>query len=77
MLTHLTKWENSLGIRIPRSYAEQLGITEGTAVEIMLEADHITIRRKSYILNSLVKQITPDNLHQEIITGQPRGSEIW
>ncbi len=76
MLANVSKWGNSLGVRIPSSIAEQLGISEGVPVELIIEDDHLLIH-KVYRLASLLAQITPENIHSETDTGSPVGREIW
>lgn len=76
MLTHISKWGNSLGVRIPHSVAKQLGITENEPVEIIVEDNHILIQ-KVYRLKSLLAQVTPENIHSEIDTGTSVGGEQW
>ncbi len=76
MFANVSKWGNSLGVRIPRSIAEQLGISEGVPVELIVEDDHLLIH-KVYRLEALLAQITPENIHSEIDTGSPVGKEIW
>ena len=36
MATKIQKWGNSLGVRIPKALAEQLGLTAGTRVEVSM-----------------------------------------
>jgi len=36
MRTKVQKWGNSLAVRIPRSFAEELGVNHDTEVEIVL-----------------------------------------
>lgn len=76
MVIHLSKWGNSLGMRIPRSFAQSLGLKEGSALDINLERDRLVIR-KGETLESLLSQITPENIHSEIDKGEPVGKEIW
>jgi len=76
MQTHITKWGNSLGVRIPRFLAQSLGLKEGTSIDIQLEDDHIVIRKK-HSLELLLSQITSENLHGEIETGGEVGKEVW
>jgi antitoxin MazE len=73
----VTKWGNSLGIRIPKPLAKKLKLKEGTPIEMDLKDDSIVIRRKRYDLETLLSQITPDNLHDEVSTGKPVGHEVW
>jgi antitoxin MazE len=76
MYANVSKWGNSLGVRIPSSIAKQLGISEGVPVELIIEDDHLLIH-KVYRLEALLVQITPENIHSEIDTGSPVGREIW
>lgn len=71
------KWGNSLGIRIPKAIAMKVGLEEGSEIDFELEDDKIIIKRKSHSLNKLLSQVTPDNLHQEISTGDAKGREVW
>jgi antitoxin MazE len=76
MLMNVTKWGNSLGLRIPRVIADKIGIHEGTSVDISIENHHIVIK-KGYSLGSLLDQITSENIHEETLTGDVRGKEFW
>ena len=77
MESQVTKWGNSLGVRIPRPLAERAGITEGTPIVLEIAEDAIVIRRKRYSLEALLAQVTPENLHGEVDTGHPVGREAW
>jgi antitoxin MazE len=72
----LSKWGNSLGIRIPNSITKEMGLSAQDTVEISRDGDHIIIQ-KIYRLDSLLSQITPDNLHSEEDTGNAQGKETW
>ena len=76
MLSTVSKWGNSLGVRIPRVMAEQIDISEGESVELIVENNHLLIQ-KVYQLKKLLEQVTPDNMHSEIDAGAPMGKEIW
>ena len=77
MQTKVTKWGNSLGLRIPQRIAEQAEIRDGAVVDIDLEDGMIIIRKKRLYLEELLEGITQDNLHQEIDLGLPVGRETW
>lgn len=77
MQSHITKWGNSLGIRIPKVLAQEAGLTEGTPVELQLDDNTIIIRRKRYSLEMLMSQVTSQNIHKEIETGRSVGREKW
>lgn len=77
MLNQVQKWGNSLGIRIPKAIAVQAGIEEGTMIEFHIEGEQIIIKRKQKKLNDLLSQITPENVHKEVSTGDSVGDEAW
>lgn len=77
MRARVQKWGNSLGIRIPKPIARQIGLKEGEEVYFEVNNNAIIIRPKSYDLEMLLAQIRPENIHQEIDTGEPRGRELW
>lgn len=75
--TQAAKWGNSLAIRLPKTVASQLGIQEGTALEISMHADKLVLKKPTLTLDELVAGITPENRHKETLTGPPAGREIW
>jgi antitoxin MazE len=80
MVTKIQKWGNSLGLRIPKSFAKEAGVEEGSAVDIFLEGDRLVIRpvrRERYRLSDLMSQVRKDNIHEEISTGDAVGREAW
>lgn len=80
MIATITKWGNSLAIRIPHNLAKEIQIAEGSEVEIGVVDGNLVVKpktRKSYSLDELLQGITPDNLHAEIDTGINVGNEIW
>ena len=80
MVTKIQRWGNSLGLRIPKSFAKDAGVKEGSPVDISIEGDRLIIqpvRPARYELKDLVSEIREDNLHEEIPTGVPLGREAW
>ena len=80
MVTKILKWGNSLGLRIPKSFAKEAGVEEGSAVDISLDGDRIVIRPAKppqYQISKLVSEIREDNIHEEISTGDVVGREVW
>ena len=75
--TRISTWGSSLAVRIPKPIAEQWGVREGSAIEIVPEGDNLVLRKQSYDLTSLLRQVTPDNLHQETDAGSAQGNEAW
>ena len=79
-VTTVSKWGNSLAVRIPLAIAKQASIGEGDSVALTLNGDGgIVLRptRRRYELSELVARITPRNRHRETDWGQPRGEESW
>ena len=80
MVTKIQKWGNSLGLRIPKSFAKEAGVEEGSAVDLFLEEDRLVIRplrNKRFKLSDLLSQVSEDNRHEEIPTGDAVGRESW
>lgn len=77
MQPRVQKWGNSLGVRIPLPLAQQVGIGEGTLVDLELHEDALIIRRKRYSLEEMLAGVTPENAHPEIDTGPRVGREAW
>ena len=80
VLTKVQKWGNSLGLRIPKSFAQDASIEEGSAVDLTIADGNLVVRAvrpKEYELGELLAGVTEENLHGEISTGEPRGREVW
>ncbi len=78
--TKIQRWGNSLGLRIPRSFAEETGIEAGSEVDLSIQDGDLVVkpvRRRTYQLKDLVRKITAKNLHGEVDTGGPVGREVW
>ena len=80
MKTAVRRWGNSLALRIPRAYAAESRISEGSQVELTLKSGSLVVRpvlRKRHSLARLLKRVTPSNRHQSISTGISVGQEVW
>lgn len=77
MKTTLSKWGNSVAIRIPRPFALEAGMMLGNMVDISLRRDSIVITKSKPKLDDIMKKITPKNVHSETHFGKPVGREIW
>jgi antitoxin MazE len=76
----LTKWGNSLGLRIPASMAKQAGLAAGTNVTVTFMDGALIIkpeRKKKYTLDELLEGMTPEQVHAEVGMGGPVGHEVW
>ncbi len=80
MQAQVQKWGNSLGVRIPRAFAAQLGMRSGAAVTMEVQRGALLVRPQAkprYRLADLLAGITPACRHAEIPTGRARGREAW
>lgn len=80
MRTSVQRWGNSLALRIPRAYAAETRIVEGSEVDLTMKSGALLVRpiaRKQHSLADLVKRITPANRHDSISTGDAVGREAW
>jgi antitoxin MazE len=80
MRTRVQKWGNSLALRIPKSFADEVGLRKETSVEVSLAEGKLIITpiaKPELNLNQLLAKITRDNLHHEVDTGPAVGNEIW
>ena len=75
--TTITKWGNSLGIRIPNAVLKEAGIGAGTSVRVFTQKGRIVLEPVLHDLDRLVSGITRENRHAAIETGPPVGEEIW
>lgn len=78
MTTKVQKWGNSLGIRIPRQVAENLGIVHGSQMEMSADDQQIVLKplNGKPTLEQLLSQITAENRHTEIDFGKREGNEL-
>lgn len=69
-----------MALRIPRPLAEEVGLHEDSPVELSLEEGRliiVPIMGPRYVLEILLAQVTPENLHSEVDTGEVIGGEAW
>jgi antitoxin MazE len=77
MRAQISRWGNSLAVRLPRQLADSAGLGEGTAVELDIidGTVRLTPARPSYTLTQLLAGITPDNI-PESFDDAPHGTEM-
>jgi len=80
MTTKVSKWGNSLAIRIPDEFAENLNLSDGSVIGFKQSGDNliITKARPKYSLKELLKGMTAKNSHKLFFADdKPRGQEVW
>ena len=78
MQTRLAKWGNSLAVRIPAAFAEEVALRDGDTVELTAENGALVIRNRAPALRmaDILPLITDDNLHAPVDFGPPVGKEL-
>ncbi len=80
MKSTVQKWGNSLAIRIPKSFATEIDLSQGAEIDLVLFKNKIQIEpitKKQLTLDELLRRVTEENMHGEVDTGTPVGKEIW
>lgn len=83
MKVEFLKWGNSLALRVPKAFAEEIGAVEGKSAEMTTEKGVLVVKvakrrkRRRYNLENLINAITEENRHPEIDWGPAVGNEIW
>ncbi|MBI4870797.1 MAG: AbrB/MazE/SpoVT family DNA-binding domain-containing protein [Candidatus Riflebacteria bacterium] len=74
------RWGNSLAVRIPRAFAEETCLKQGTEIDMSLSEGKVILAPTSSHtprLADLLRRVTPENTHSEVDWGIPMGKEIW
>jgi antitoxin MazE len=80
MKARVQKWGNSLALRIPKSFASEVGLQRESPVEVSLADGKLVITpvaKPRLTLKQLLSKVTPENIHHEVDTGPAIGNEIW
>jgi antitoxin MazE len=77
--SQIGKWGNSLAVRIPTDFADELGVREGATVRLTCVGQQLIIdlANRRYTLSEMVEGINSDNLHDAIDTDGGVGAEEW
>jgi antitoxin MazE len=72
MKARVSKWGNSLAIRLPKAAVASLQVHEGGRVDLVIEGETLLIRarRPHYSLEELVAAMRPEN-QPEILDVEP------
>ena len=80
MRVEVRKWGNSLALRIPKPVAEDVGVEEGSVVDMTVSKGRLLAtpaRPRRRRLSDLLGKVTRKNRHGEVKSGRPVGREIW
>ncbi len=80
MQTRVQKWGNSLGVRIPRGLAEEVGLGAGTEVSLSAKDGELIVKPAlpaRLSLDDLLAGVSESNIHSSVSTGSAVGAEIF
>ena len=79
MKTKIKKWGNSLALRIPKALAEDSRLYVGSTVDVSVQNNSLIVKSidEKYTLENLVSKISGENIHDEVITYNSTGKEVW
>ena len=79
MKVKLSRWGNSLAVRIPSGIASEASLRAGNllSIEYADGALRLTPVKDLPDLDELIEQIHPSNVHEEADFGAPVGKEVW
>lgn len=80
----ISKWGNSLALRLPRHVADQVHLVEGSTVQFEIDDGTLKVipSRKRFKLSELLegeprRARTKENPTAEVDWGKPSGDETW
>jgi len=80
MRTRVKKWGNSLGLRIPKTFADEINLKENSSIEMMMQDGTLLITpvtEREWTLEELLAGVTDENRHHEWETDPAEGEEAW
>lgn len=74
----LKRWGNSIGFRIPKGIADSAGLKADDTVDVNVSQDGFVVKkaRRKYALKDLLSRVTPENRHDSVDWGGPKGNEL-
>jgi antitoxin MazE len=78
MKTQVSRWGNSLGVRISKAVAAAANVEDGDEVDVSVEDGAIVIRPavRRYTIEELIADMTPEDA-KDVGWGPPVGKEVW
>lgn len=80
MRIQIQKWGNSLAFRLPKVFAREAKVRQGSAVELSFASGKLIltpVAKSSYTLKSLLARVSKRNVHREEDFGRSTGQETW
>ncbi len=81
MRAQLKKWGNSLALRIPAGFLDELNLSENSTLDVRVEDGKLIIapmqkRQWKYSLEELLAGVSEENIHPETDWGSAVGEEL-
>jgi antitoxin MazE len=79
MQSTISKWGNSLALRLPRAVADEIRLVEGMPVNVEVEDGslRVTPARRRFKLADLLQGEKNHGTTKEVDWGKPVGEEAW
>ncbi len=79
MRAKFAKWGNSLALRLPKKFAADAQLHEGTAVDLQVEGESLIVTRSrpKFELSDLLSQLKTERRHEEVDWNARKGAEEW
>ena len=80
MRTRIKKWGNSLGLRIPKTFADEINLKEDSSIEMIMQEGTLLITpvaERPWTMEELLAGVTDENRPREWETGPAEGVETW
>ncbi len=74
----VSKWGNSLGLRLPKALTAEIGVSDGQKVDVRAENGRIIVEpvRKPFTLEQMMGNVTPEAMREAWDWGDDVGREI-
>ena len=77
MLTKIQKWGTTCHSHSSWVCRRADG-TQGSEVDLSLDGDRLVVSPDARAISlALLAQVTDENIHTEVATGEPTGREVW
>jgi antitoxin MazE len=76
----VSRWGNSLALRIPKVLAEELNVAKDEQLDFHVVDGRLIatpVQDSTHALESLLDGVTDANVYAEMNWGQPVGKEVW
>ncbi len=80
MKSKVQRWGNSLAVRIPKAFAEEVGLSADSSIEVrLIEGGLLVEPCEPYApsLADMLEGVTDENRHAEVDLGPAQGGESW